>query len=137
MQLCTSLPDRDNNLIVTDNYFIGPYLVAQLTSRKIAYIGTVCENRLQSCKLMDIKSMKRKGRGTCDSSVAFCGSKPMIAVKWFNRTVTLLSNCSGVKSTITVRRWDKKTKDHILVEWPAVVGDHNKSMGGMDLLNKM
>lgn len=138
LQLCTSLPDRKDNLIVADNYFTGPHLVSELTSRGIAYVGTVRENRLKSCKLMDEKSMKKKGRGACDFSVASCENKSMVAVKWYdNRPVTLLSNCSGVEPTVTVKRWDKKTKYHILVECPAVILDYNKSMGGVDLLDKM
>lgn len=138
LQLCSSLPERDNNLIVADNFFTGPHLVCELTRRGISYIGTVRENRLQSCKLMDEKAMKMQGRGTCDSCVASCGDRSMIAVKWFdNRPVTLLSNCTGVEPVTSVERWDKKEKSRISVECPAIVPEYNRSMGGVDLLDKM
>ncbi|KAH9360967.1 hypothetical protein HPB48_019569 [Haemaphysalis longicornis] len=138
LQLCTSLPDRADNLIVADNFFTSPQLVSELTTKGISFVGTVRENRLQSCKLMDEKSMKKRGRGTHDFSVTSCGDKSLIAVKWFdNRSVTLLSNCCGIEPVVSVRRWDKKAKDHVLVDCPAIIPTYNSSMGGVDLLDKM
>lgn len=138
LQLCSSLPDRQGNLIVADNFFTGPQLVSELSEKGISFIGTVRENRLQSCKLMDEKSMKKNGRGTTDCSVTACGQKTMVAVKWFdNRTVTLLSNCTGIDPVVTVKRWDKKSHKHIPVECPAIIPQYNRSMGGVDLLDKM
>lgn len=64
LQLCSSLPDRQGKLIVADNFFTGPQLVSELSEKGISFIGTVRENRLQSCKLMYEKSMKKNGRGT-------------------------------------------------------------------------
>lgn len=138
IQLCSSLPGHDHNLVVADNFFSSPHLVTELTRRKISYIGTVRENRLQSCKLMSEKEMKKEGRGTLDCCVASCGEQDMVVVKWFdNRPVTLISNCVGVEPTTTVKRWDKRQKTHIPVECPAVVPEYNMSMGGVDLLDKM
>ncbi|KAH7935159.1 hypothetical protein HPB52_004569 [Rhipicephalus sanguineus] len=81
LQLCSSLPKRDNNLVVADNFFTGPHLVEELSRMGISYIGTVRENRISCSKLMDKKSMKKRGRGTCDTSVASCGQKTMVAAK--------------------------------------------------------
>ncbi|KAH7933294.1 hypothetical protein HPB49_011228 [Dermacentor silvarum] len=44
IQLRSSLPDRENILIIGDNYFSSPHFVNELTCRKISYIGTVSEN---------------------------------------------------------------------------------------------
>lgn len=81
LQLCTSLPDRDDNMIVADNFFTSPQLVSELTTKGISFVGTVRENRLQSCKLMNEKSMKKRGCSTHDFSVTSCGYKSLIAVK--------------------------------------------------------
>ncbi|KAH8031351.1 hypothetical protein HPB51_016409 [Rhipicephalus microplus] len=58
LQLCSSLPKRDDNLVVADNFFTGPQLVEELSRMGISYIGTVRENRLSCSKLMDEKSKK-------------------------------------------------------------------------------
>ncbi|KAH7934478.1 hypothetical protein HPB51_029155 [Rhipicephalus microplus] len=41
LQLCSSLPKRDDNLVVADNFFTGPQLVEELSRMGISYIGTV------------------------------------------------------------------------------------------------
>ncbi|KAH8018444.1 hypothetical protein HPB51_006344 [Rhipicephalus microplus] len=137
LQLCSSLPKRDNNLVVADNFFTGPQLVEELSRMGISYIGTVRENRLSCSKLMDEKSKKR-GRDTCDTSVTSCDQKTMVAVKWHdNRTVTLLSNCIGADPLTSAKRWDSKEKKHIFVDCPAIISSYNRSMGGVNLLDKM
>ncbi|KAH8009772.1 hypothetical protein HPB51_019104 [Rhipicephalus microplus] len=40
LQLCSSLPKRDDNLVVADNFFTGPQLVEELSRMGISYIGT-------------------------------------------------------------------------------------------------
>ncbi|KAL3242045.1 hypothetical protein MRX96_021575 [Rhipicephalus microplus] len=103
LQLCSSLPKRDDNLVVADNFFTGPQLVEELSRMGISYIGTVRENRLSCSKLMDEKSKKR-GRDICDTSVTSCDQNTMVAVKWHdNRTVTLLSNCIGADPLTSVK----------------------------------
>ncbi|KAH8029974.1 hypothetical protein HPB51_006180 [Rhipicephalus microplus] len=138
LQLCSSLPKRDDNLVVTDDFFTGPQLVEELSRMGIFYIGTVRENRLSCSKLMEKKLMKKQGRGTCDTSVTLCDQKTMAAAKWHdNRTVTLLSNCIGADSLTSVKRWDSKEKKHIFFDCPAIIPSYNRSMGGVDLLDKM
>ncbi|KAL3201446.1 hypothetical protein MRX96_012492 [Rhipicephalus microplus] len=138
LQLCSSLPKRDDNLVVADDFFTGPQLVEELSRMGISYIGTVRENRLSCSKLMEEKLMKKQGRGTCDTSVTLCDQKTMAAAKWHdNRTVTLLSNCIGADSLTSVKRWDSKEKKHIFFDCPAIIPSYNRSMGGVDLLDKM
>ncbi|KAH8031369.1 hypothetical protein HPB51_016553 [Rhipicephalus microplus] len=43
LQLCSSLPKRDDNLVVADNFFTGPQLVEELSRMGIFYIGTDTE----------------------------------------------------------------------------------------------
>ncbi|KAH8038584.1 hypothetical protein HPB51_002005 [Rhipicephalus microplus] len=43
LQLCSSLPKRDDNLVVADNFFTGPQLVEELSRMGIFYIGTTFE----------------------------------------------------------------------------------------------
>ncbi|KAH8021046.1 hypothetical protein HPB51_012195 [Rhipicephalus microplus] len=42
LHLCSSLPKRDDNLVVADNFFTGPPLVEELSRMRISYIGTIC-----------------------------------------------------------------------------------------------
>ncbi|KAH7970495.1 hypothetical protein HPB49_008057 [Dermacentor silvarum] len=58
LQWCSSVPKRDENLVVADNFFTGPHLVEERTKMGISYIGTVPENRLKCGKFMDDKLMK-------------------------------------------------------------------------------
>ncbi|KAL3218725.1 hypothetical protein MRX96_050637 [Rhipicephalus microplus] len=42
LQLCSSLPKRDDNLVVADDFFTGPQLVEELSRMGISYIDRNC-----------------------------------------------------------------------------------------------
>lgn len=113
----------------------APNLFPNWQRKEYSYVR---ENKLQSCKLMDEKSTKKRGRGTHDISLTSCGDNALTAVKWLdNGSVTMLSNCCGTDPVVAVRRWDKQAKDHALVGCPVIIPIHNRFMGGVDLLEKM
>lgn len=62
----------------------------------------------------------------------------MVAVNWYyNRCVTLLSNCIGANPVTSVKIWDSKKKRHVVLDYPAIIPAYKRSMGGVDFLNKI
>ncbi|XP_048064107.1 piggyBac transposable element-derived protein 3-like [Megalobrama amblycephala] len=61
-----------------------------------------------------------------------------IIVRWFdNKAVNLISSFVGIEPVGNVKRWDRKSKTHIMVPRPAIVEAYNKFMGGVDLLDML
>lgn len=46
--------------------------------------------------------------------------------------MTVSTNVHGVKPENSVQRWDKKQKKKIDVKRPALIGEYNANMGGVD-----
>ncbi|MGH0123768.1 UNVERIFIED_CONTAM: hypothetical protein FKN15_076233 [Acipenser sinensis] len=85
--------------------------------------------------MMDEKDLKKKGRGSMDFRV---NQDNNIIVRWFdNKAVNLLSSFVGIEPVGNVKRWDRKSKTHIMVPRPAIVETYNKFMGGVDLLDML
>lgn len=119
LKMTSTLPAGRNHKVFADNYFTSVLLVNHLKERGIHYIGTVRMNRVQDCNMMDEKELKKKGRGSMDFRV---NQENIIIVRWFdNKAVNLLSSYVGIEPTGSVKRWDRKTKTHIMVPRPAIV----------------
>ena len=54
-----------------------------------------------------------------------------------NKAVNLISSFVGIEPVGNVKRWDRKSKTHIMVPRPAIVETYNKFMGGVDLLDML
>lgn len=91
---------------------------------------TVRANRMLKCPLKSEKELKKEGRGAVDFQQSDNG---IIVVRWYdNKEVNVASNAYGVEPVSQVRRWDKKAKQYVNINRPAVVGVYNKGMGGVD-----
>ena len=136
LHLAASLPSHQNFKIYADNFFTSVPLVEKLMERGMHYVGTVRPNRLPGCLLKTEKELKGNGRGSFDFRVET--STNIVAVRWFdNKAVTLLSSYIGPEPVEMARRWDKKAKEYINIERPAVVQEYNRFMGGIDLLDSL
>ncbi len=134
LNLCSTLPDQQQQKIYADNFFTSVPLLQKLAERGIQYVGTVRGNRLKNCLLQEEKVLKKKGRGSYDWKVE--NGSNIIAVKWCDtRAVTSLSTFVGISPVDQVIRWNKTEKKYITIERPFIVKDYNESMGGVDLLD--
>ncbi|XP_067949708.1 piggyBac transposable element-derived protein 2-like [Watersipora subatra] len=86
------------------------------------------------CELKSEKEIRKQGRGASDERVE--RTHNISAVRWFdNRAVAMLSTLTGCETVVSAKRWDKTTKQQKDVTMPSVIGDYNRNMGGIDLLD--
>lgn len=134
LSMCSGLPCDEGFKVAADNFFSSLGLVEELTSRGIQYMGTLCQNRLKDCQIMEEKALKKLGQGSHDYRVD--NKNSLAVVRWFDRkAVTLVSNFASVEPMETVKRYDRKAKKHNDVPRPCVVGVYNSFMGGIDQHN--
>lgn len=135
LKMTSTLPAGKNHKVFADNYFTSVPLVQHLKEREIHYIGTIRMNRMANCTMMNEREMKKHGRGSMDFRV---NQDNNIIVRWFdNKAVNLISSFVGIEPVGNVKRWDRKSKTHIMVPRPAIVEAYNKFMGGVDLLDML
>lgn len=119
-----------------DNYFSSYNLLQMLKSKNILAAGTIRVNRFNKPPLLTDKEISKRPRGSSDQVVSRDGD--IVLVKWLdNRTVTLASNFIGIGEEDKVKRWDKKNCKYIEIDSPEIIKMYNKSMGGVDLLDRM
>lgn len=66
LQMCSLIPENKNFKVAADNFFSSIDLAAELQKKGIYYVGTLRQNRLQDCKLMTEKELRKEGRGSFD-----------------------------------------------------------------------
>lgn len=115
-----------------DNFFTSYDLLAYLQKENIKATGTVRENRLKKCPLIDNRAMRKTERGTFDTK----SDGVVSVVKWHdNQCVTVATNYDTLASVGKVRRWSAAKKTSVDVQQPTVVTNYNLHMGGVDLLD--
>ncbi|KAK2719302.1 hypothetical protein QYM36_004949, partial [Artemia franciscana] len=136
MRLLRSLEPRAGHKIFFDNWFSSVDHVVHLKEIGYDCVGTIRQNRLSGCELMQEKELKRFGRGHVDWRVE--KSTNVCLVCWYdNKAVTLVSNYVAVEDKDTCRRWDFSKKKYVEIERPAVIKGCNKYMGGVDLADML
>lgn len=134
LRMCSNVPANEGFKVAADNFFSNLDLVDELTSKGIQYVGTLRQNRLKDCKLMEEKALKKLGQGSHDHRVD--SDRGVAIVRWFDRkAVTLVSNFVSVDPIQSVKRYDRKSKVHVDVPRPAIVATYNSFMGGIDQHN--
>ena len=114
-----------------DNFFTGFPLLKYLHENNIGGTGTIRENRIENCDLMNAKELKKKPRG----QLVYKFSKQIIVAKWHdNSVVNVASNCHGLSPITKVDRIGviNKKRTKIQVDCPSLIKMYNKYMGGVD-----
>uniref|UniRef100_A0A3Q3E1X0 PiggyBac transposable element-derived protein domain-containing protein n=1 Tax=Labrus bergylta TaxID=56723 RepID=A0A3Q3E1X0_9LABR len=121
LKMTSTLPAGKNHKVFADNYFTSVPLVQHLKERGIHYVGTIRMNRMKHWS-MNFRVNQENN----------------IVVRWYdNKAVNLISSFVGTEPVGNVKRWDRKSKTHIMVPRPAIVETYNKFMGGVDLLDML
>ncbi|XP_053600445.1 piggyBac transposable element-derived protein 3-like [Plodia interpunctella] len=132
LHLAKTIPP--GSCIYHDRFFTTVPLIEELERNNLHGTGTIMLNRIPgrtSIKFMKDKDMTR------GESQLFCRD-PVALVKWKdNKSVLLVSNCTGNEHVEIVKRWDKQTRSYIDVTAPKIVTNYNSYMGGVDILDQM
>ena len=87
------------------------------------------ENRSMECLVISVAEVKKKERGFYD----YRWSGNISLERWNDNTVVILcSNAIGVHPIRKVKCW-VRGKGQVNVSEPAMVGNYNSEMGGIDL----
>ena len=136
LRLSQTLPEGCK--LYFDRFFTSLSLLDVLSDKNIKATGTIMKNRIpKSVKIPTQKDLKNRGASQC--SVRHDPAKgPVGITTWLdNKPVVLASNHEGIHPEDECKRWSKKDRKFISVSRPAVVRLYNKSMGGVDLLDRM
>ena len=136
LRLSQTLPEECK--VYFDRFFTSLPLLDALSDKSIKATGTIMKNRIpKAVKIPTQKDLKNRGASQC--SVRQDPAKgPLGITTWLdNKPVVLASNHEGIRPEDECRRWSKRDRKFIYVRRPAVVRFYNKSMGGVDLLDRM
>ncbi|KAK3892961.1 hypothetical protein Pcinc_003140 [Petrolisthes cinctipes] len=136
LRLASIVQVNMSHLLFFDNWFSSLRLVIELHKKGIYTLGTVRQNRLKGCRLIDDKRLKTLGRGTYEEKCATVEGVEVVVLKWCDtKCVTFISTHAGGDPPGIVERWSKKDKELVEVSCPNIVLEYNKFMGGVDLLD--
>lgn len=118
-----------------DRFFVSIPIIEHLKKEGISLTGTINKDRVpKGVKVSSDKEMKAMGRGSSEMWV--CGD--VAVTKWFdNKPILVASSRHGVEPADSCKRWSKADKCHIDVNRPSVIREYNRSMGGVDLCDRM
>ena len=131
---------NSNIVVVADNYYTSPLLLALLAEQRIGFIGT-CQLNRRHVPAQLIKFSERPGsivRGTHKLAVVNLSSVssalpdvPLYCVSWYDtRVANFLATAGGVVQSTVTRR--KRSGDEQEVPAPLLVKIYNRMMGGVD-----
>ena len=72
------------------------------------------------------------------SAMSTCQTTDIVFVKWFdNKPILLASSIYGLEREDQCQRWSTKDRVHVTVNRPAIVSMYNKSMGAVDMSDRI
>lgn len=138
VRMARGIPRHQNYRLYFDNYFTSLPLLEYLAKEGILSLGTIRRNRIPDCKLPTEKEVMKKERGFSAEFVANMDGIDISNVIWKdNKVVTLVSSFAGELPKSQVRRYDKTNKRHVNIDRPYIVGEYNRHMGGVDLIDSI
>lgn len=109
-----------------------------LGKNDVLSLGTVRRNRIPDCKLPTEKEMSKKERGYSVEYVADVNGVDITTVAWKdNKVVNWASSFVGEMPKAQVRRYNRKTKQYVSIDHTNIVGEYNRHMGGVDLIDSI
>lgn len=138
VRLARIIPRHQTFKLYFDNYFTSLRLMEYLAKEGILSVGTIRRNRIPDCKLSLEKLMMKKVRGYSEEYVADVNGIDVSNIAWKdNKIVNLASTYAGQQPETDVQRWDKQNSRYVSIKRPYVVGEYNRHMGGVDLLDSI
>lgn len=132
LHLAKSVPP--GSCLYFDRYFTTVPLIKQLHAQKLHGTGTIMLNRLAERTNIKFKNDRVMLRGESQQFV----SEETALVKWKdNKSVLMVSNCTGAENKTSVKRWDKRSRSYIDISAPKIVQNYNMHMGGVDVLDQL
>ena len=123
--------EPQSHAVFFDNLFTGYELLVHLRDLGYQATGTIRENRLKKCPLMETKEMKKKERGT--TCFRFDTNEEILFVRWLDNTcVTIGTNYDTIEPLQKVKRYLKESKTKDAVSQPHVFKNYCQYMGGVD-----
>ena len=133
LDLLSIVPNLECHRVFFDNLFTSYPLLLELHKRGCQATGTARENRFDLKNTKITKDLEKKPRGTMEEFAA----GDISLVRWRdNKVVCFASNYVGAYPVDNCRRKVKGEKEKVSVQRPHVADAYNKSMGGVDLLDK-
>ena len=131
MRFVEKLPERENFKVYFDNFFTSIPLLIELKEKGFHALGVLKTNRMSGAILKSKGDMKRQGRGAMNSCVSESGD--VAIVRWQgNNVVNVAPTFVGMG-----KRWSKKNKANIDVDYPEIIKYYNDFMGGVDLMDRL
>ncbi|XP_045457152.1 piggyBac transposable element-derived protein 3-like [Melitaea cinxia] len=138
VRLSREIPRNKNYRLYFDNYFTSLSLLEYLSKQGILSLGTIRRNRIPDCKLPTDKEISKKERGYSVEYVGSVEGTEISTVAWKdNKVVTLASSFVGELPKSQVTRYDKVNKRYMTIDCPKIVGEYNRHMGGVDLIDSI
>ena len=135
IRMVRTVPRNRNHRIYFDNWFSSVPLVHHLATQGIHSLGTIRRVRIPNDSLPREAVLKKKKRGSVFERLGLYRKIPMSTVLWKdNKTVTLISSYVGKLPVAKVRRFCRKQRRYLELPCPAIIGEYNRFMGGVDLM---
>lgn len=134
LKLLGKLQNPIQHCVAFDNFFTSHQLVARLSQLNYFCTGTIRDNRTKNAPLLEVRTMKKKDRGSLD--YVFDKRNEMLMARWNdNSVVTIASNHEPIEPMHRVKRWDRKAGRMAIIEMPQILKAYNTRMGGVDLFD--
>lgn len=100
--------------------------------------STIRKNRLRDCPMTTEKTFKKYKRGSFEYSIVNYKNCKVNVLQWLDGSVVTISSTAHSAFPLdSIKRWDRKSKKIIKVDYPSIIKHYNKKMGGVDLFDML